>query len=149
MENEHITVDGLFNELQTLSSENHNRRNVLIATLMTAISKTDFDPAGIRASDLESRLGMVSTIDSLMKSQEAVQINNLKLNLTKNKDEEESDASGKVIELLSQIAPNLRLNPSVGDNNPNQEEVDKKIAERVLKEGIEISPGEEEQVQVI
>lgn len=149
MENETTNIDGLFSELQSLAKSNHNRRNILIAKLMDAIDKTDFDPKEIRASELESRLGMVSTIDSLMKSQESVQVNNLKLNLQKDKDDEESDLAEKVIGLLSQIAPNMVMNLSAGDDALDQEEIDSEIAKRVESEGIEISAGEEEQVPVI
>lgn len=138
----------IFHNLDTLASGNHDIRNELIKKLYVTVQGTDFNPNELRASELEARLGMISTIDSLMKSQEAVQINQIKLNLQKDKDENESDHSGKVLELLQQIAPNMVPRVSDGEDT-NAEEADELIRQRMKEEGITISEGELEKVSVI
>lgn len=142
-------IDNIFGELDQLAATNHERRNALISKVMEAVDKTDFDPSGMRASELESRLGMVSTIDSLMKSQESVQVNKLKLNLQKKSDEEEADHSAQVIELLQRISPTSMPRPSAGDDSYDPDEADDQIAARIKDESIVITEGEKEKVSTV
>jgi len=141
-------IDDLFSNINSLADENHLRRNSLISKVMQAIEKTDFTPEKLRASELESRLGMISTVDSLMKSQEAVQINNLKLNLQKKSDDDDADHAGRVIELLQQIAPDMVQRPSEG-NPVDLKAADDRISERMVEEKISVSEGEMEKVSTV
>lgn len=140
-------LNTLFKELDGLGRNNHDLRNELITKLMGVAKDMDLDPKNMRASELESRLGVISSIDSLMKNQEAAKVNNIKLNLQQQSDELESDHSSKVLDLLRLLAPGSVPKASAGEP-VDLEKADSAIEERIKEEGCEISDAEKSKISV-
>lgn len=135
-------VNKAFDKLDETLEGNHDLRKKMIGKLSGAIDNIKLDDIqGMRASDRESLMGVFSTADSLMKSDEAAKINNVKLNLNR----ESNSIAGERNELISAMLE--KVNPSEGirrslDSNPDKESEDADKALEGMESDLDVSESE-------
>jgi len=93
------------------------------------------------ASHLESRLGVFSSLDSVMKSQDAASMNTVKIALAEQKDEVDANIQGQVIEMLRTIRPDQGL-PAITGKETNHVDADKLIEASFTEVAVEINDDE-------
>jgi len=144
---EHLpAVDRAFSKLDSTLAANEARREVLLGKLMTAAGNIDLEKINeMRASDRESLMGVFSTVDSVMKSQEAGQVNNVRLILSKKTEETNANHADAVLELLKRIDPSAAIAGSLAGGAP-PEEVDNEISDVYAESEDDISDEELEPV---
>jgi len=122
-----VAIDSAFSDLDTVLKKHSGIRDKLLEKLMTATDGIDLSKINeLRASDRESLMGVFSTLDSVMKSQEAGQVNQVRLLISKKTEETNSNHADAVMELLKRIDPSAAVAGSLAVGNPS-EEVDEVI----------------------
>lgn len=141
-----VAIDAAFSNLDKTLSANEARREKILAKLLPALDNIDLDSINtLRASDRESLMGVFSTADSIMKSQEAGHVNNVRLLLSKKTEETNSNHADAVLELLKRIDPSAAVAGSLAGGTPS-EDVDEEIAEVYSADDDDITEDEMEPV---
>lgn len=142
----YVGVEASFSELDNLLKKNSGRREHILEKLMAAADGIDLSKINeLRASDRESLMGVFSTLDSVMKSQEAGQVNQVRLLISKKTEEVNANFADAVMELLKRVDPSATIAGSlVGGTSP--EEMDDVIADVYADGDDDISEDELEPV---
>jgi hypothetical protein len=98
--------DTLIEGMSTIVNTNHGRREKMLDKLLPAVDALDYDALNnMKASDRESVMGVISTADSVMKSQESAQEKKVKIHLQKKSDDVSANSAEVVLEMLKKINP--------------------------------------------
>ncbi len=136
-------TDAAFASLDSTLSRNEIRREKMLEKLLPIIDKVEIEnPNDMRATDRESIMGMFSTADSIMKSQEAGRVNNVRVILAKKTEETNANYADTVVELLKQIKPGDVIPPSIGDKPSDPNAVDGELNAAFQEDGDDISEDE-------
>jgi hypothetical protein len=131
-------VDDRIDAVVALSAKNNEIRRAMAEKLSAAANKLNFDDIDkMRSSELESRLGVFTTVDSILKSMESSEINNVKIMLSKQNTEANVGTAETVANLLRAVKVGDIIPPRHGD--ATEDDIDNKL-DGVISGNAEIRP---------
>lgn len=115
-------IDDAFSNLDTTLSKHSGLRDKILLKLMEAAENVDLSQINsLRASDRESLMGVFTTVDSVMKSQEAAQVNQVRLLISRKTEETNANHADAVLELLKRVDPSAVVAGSLAGGSPSEE----------------------------
>jgi len=93
-------IDQLYSQFLTVADSLSNSRKLLLNELFKKINEIDLNPGIDSAMKIQAKLTYFKTIDDILKSEEALTINKVKIALAKKSTETESQTQADIVELL-------------------------------------------------
>ena len=99
-----MTTNEKIDSVTAITKKNNEARAILKEKLMAAVDSVKLNElANMTASQIEATMGIFTTADSIMKSEEAAAINNVKIDLAKQSTDTNATSAEFAVALLQQM----------------------------------------------
>lgn len=138
-------IEADIKRLETVTQSTHSHRKKVIDKLSGVVDQMSFDPNSEKASEIEAKSNLISTLLKALNDTDDSHVKVVKLKKSVKSDQEQEDTlkniSRTVVEFAKQLGNAGNITPS-GDETDTIGNADEKLDQLVDNSGIEILEGE-------